>query len=69
MPAGAPLPEITGADGGLPGVNGVPRAIGVSGVPETFVIDGKGIVRLRHLGPVTPEIWQDKLMPAIKALQ
>ena len=42
---------------------------GVQGVPETFVIDGKGIVRLRHLGPVTPEIWQDKLMPAIKALQ
>ena len=31
--APAPLPEITGADGGLPGVNGVPRAIGVSGVP------------------------------------
>ena len=42
---------------------------GIQGVPETFVIDGKGIVRLRHLGPVTPEVWQDKLMPAIKALR
>ena len=42
---------------------------GIQGVPETFVIDGKGIVRLRHLGPVTPEVWQEKLMPAIKALR
>ncbi|QNN55660.1 DsbE family thiol:disulfide interchange protein [Diaphorobacter ruginosibacter] len=42
---------------------------GIQGVPETFVIDARGIVRMRHLGPVTPEIWRDKLMPAIKALR
>lgn len=27
-------------------------AIGASGVPETFVVDGKGIIRYQHIGPV-----------------
>lgn len=30
-------------------------AMGSSGVPETFVIDGKGIIRLQHIGPIMPE--------------
>lgn len=42
---------------------------GVHGVPETFVIDAAGRVRLRHTGPVTAEVWRDKLMPAIQALK
>lgn len=42
---------------------------GVHGVPETFVIDAAGRVRLRHTGPVTAEVWQDKLMPAIRSLR
>ncbi len=29
--------------------------IGSSGVPETFVIDGKGIIRYQHLGDIRPE--------------
>jgi cytochrome c biogenesis protein CcmG/thiol:disulfide interchange protein DsbE len=29
-------------------------ALGSSGVPETFVIDGRGIVRAQYLGPLTP---------------
>lgn len=28
---------------------------GVYGVPETFVIDGQGIIRYKHIGPLTPE--------------
>ena len=28
---------------------------GVTGVPETFIVDGKGIVRHRHWGPLAPE--------------
>lgn len=28
---------------------------GVYGVPETFIVDGKGIVRHKHIGPLTPE--------------
>jgi len=30
-------------------------AIGSSGVPETFVIDGKGIIRHQHIGDIRPE--------------
>jgi cytochrome c biogenesis protein CcmG/thiol:disulfide interchange protein DsbE len=28
---------------------------GVTGPPETFFVDGQGIVRARHIGPLTPE--------------
>lgn len=42
---------------------------GVHGVPETFVIDGAGRVRFRHTGPVTAEVWRDKLMPVVRALK
>lgn len=28
---------------------------GVYGVPETFVVDGRGIIRHKHIGPLTPE--------------
>jgi len=28
-------------------------ALGSSGVPESFVIDGKGIIRYQHIGPIT----------------
>jgi len=38
---------------------------GVYGVPETFVIDGKGIVRLRHAGPLTQGIIENDILPAI----
>jgi cytochrome c biogenesis protein CcmG, thiol:disulfide interchange protein DsbE len=30
-------------------------AIGSSGVPETFVVDGKGIIRLQHIGEIRAE--------------
>jgi cytochrome c biogenesis protein CcmG/thiol:disulfide interchange protein DsbE len=30
-------------------------ALGSSGVPETFVIDGKGIIRSQHIGEIRPE--------------
>lgn len=30
-------------------------ALGSSGVPETFVIDGKGIIRHQHIGDIRPE--------------
>lgn len=42
---------------------------GIQGVPETFVIDRQGRVRYRHAGPVTPEIWRDRLLPVIRSLQ
>jgi hypothetical protein len=33
----------------------VQLAIGSSGVPETFVIDGKGVIRYQHIGDIRPE--------------
>ncbi|HEY5347304.1 MAG TPA: DsbE family thiol:disulfide interchange protein [Rhizomicrobium sp.] len=38
---------------------------GVYGVPETFVVDGKGIIRLRYVGALTPAIVADRILPAI----
>lgn len=42
---------------------------GVYGVPETFVIDREGRIRLRHPGAVTAEIWQNELLPLVRSLQ
>ncbi len=36
-------------------ISEVQLAIGSSGVPETFVIDGKGIIRHQHIGDIRPE--------------
>lgn len=33
----------------------VQLALGSSGVPESFVIDGRGIIRYQHIGPIEPE--------------
>lgn len=42
---------------------------GVYGVPETFVIDRGGVIRLKHVGPITPEIWQRDILPLVRRLQ
>lgn len=42
---------------------------GVYGVPETFVIDKKGVIRHKHTGPVTPETVRQTLLPLIAKLQ
>lgn len=33
----------------------VQLALGSSGVPETFVLDGKGVIRYQHIGDIRPE--------------
>ena len=42
---------------------------GVYGMPETFVINGKGEIVFKHVGAVTPESLQTRLMPAIAQAQ
>jgi cytochrome c biogenesis protein CcmG/thiol:disulfide interchange protein DsbE len=42
---------------------------GVYGAPETFVVDKRGTIRFKHVGPVTPELLQSKLLPLVKELQ
>ena len=41
---------------------------GVTGAPETFIVDKAGIIRYKHIGPVTPEAWEKTLLPIIKEL-
>ncbi|MCL6682608.1 DsbE family thiol:disulfide interchange protein [Sphingomonas alba] len=33
----------------------VQMALGSSGVPESFVVDGRGIIRYQHVGPIMPQ--------------
>lgn len=39
--------------------------LGVYGVPETFVIDGSGRIVLRYPGAITPEVFAEKIKPAM----
>lgn len=41
---------------------------GVTGTPETYVIDRAGVVRLKHVGPIDMDIWQTKFVPKLKEL-
>jgi cytochrome c biogenesis protein CcmG, thiol:disulfide interchange protein DsbE len=40
---------------------------GVYGMPETFVVDGAGRIVLKYVGPLTPEVVQARILPAIEA--
>jgi len=42
--------------------------LGVYGVPETFVIDQVGVIRKKHIGPLTEKSWKEKLLPMIEDL-
>ena len=48
---------------GIAGINW-----GVYGTPETFLIDSKGIVRYRHVGPLTHQVWKHDFAPKLKHL-
>ena len=41
---------------------------GVYGVPETFVIDRSGVIRYKHIGPITPEVLRDTIEPLLRKL-
>lgn len=41
---------------------------GVTGTPETYVIDKDGIVRMKHVGPIGPDVWKAKFEPKLKEL-
>jgi cytochrome c biogenesis protein CcmG/thiol:disulfide interchange protein DsbE len=42
---------------------------GVYGVPETFVVDGKGIIRLKWIGELTPDAIRKAIDPKIEELK
>lgn len=41
---------------------------GVYGVPETYVIDKTGVIRFKHIGPLTPEVFSGKILPRVAEL-
>ncbi len=55
--------SVTDADGRI-GID-----YGVYGVPETFLIDKAGVIRYKHIGPITEESLRDKILPLVRELQ
>jgi cytochrome c biogenesis protein CcmG/thiol:disulfide interchange protein DsbE len=39
---------------------------GVYGVPETFLVDKTGVIRYKHIGPITHDDWERKLLPLVQ---
>jgi len=42
---------------------------GVYGVPETFIVDHKGVIRYKHIGPVSEAQLHDRILPVLDRLQ
>lgn len=58
---GNPFLAVGADETGMAGID-----LGVTGVPETFVIDGSGRIVMRYQGPLTPEIIAGKIKPAME---
>lgn len=41
---------------------------GVYGVPETYLIDAAGVIRMKHTGPITPDVLTNKILPLLTEL-
>lgn len=41
---------------------------GVYGAPETYLIDREGVIRFKHIGPLTSEVIQNKILPLARDL-
>lgn len=41
---------------------------GVYGVPETYVMDRDGVIRFKHIGALTPEVLENRILPLLKTL-
>jgi cytochrome c biogenesis protein CcmG/thiol:disulfide interchange protein DsbE len=44
-------------------------AFGVTGAPESFIVDARGVIRYKQIGPITPEIWERELWPIVQTLR
>ncbi len=52
------------------GVDGNGRAAiewGVTGMPETFIVNGKGEIVYKHIGPISPQTLEGKIIPLVLA--
>nr|WP_070958662.1 DsbE family thiol:disulfide interchange protein [Hyphomonas sp. Mor2] len=42
--------------------------IGVTGAPETFIVDRSGRIRFKQIGPITSDVWRETIRPVLDAL-
>ncbi|HEX5393261.1 MAG TPA: DsbE family thiol:disulfide interchange protein [Rhodocyclaceae bacterium] len=59
--AGSPYQRVAFDGDGRVGIN-----YGVYGVPETYLIDAHGLVRYKQTGPMTRQVWEEKMLPLFK---
>jgi cytochrome c biogenesis protein CcmG/thiol:disulfide interchange protein DsbE len=43
--------------------------LGVYGAPETYVIDSEGIIRYKHIGPLSPSALRETILPMVRDLR
>jgi len=43
--------------------------LGVTGAPETLLVDAQGVIRLHHLGDLNERVWRGKFLPIIAQIQ
>jgi len=41
---------------------------GVYGAPETYIIDQGGTIRFKYVGPMMPDVWNEKILPVVQEL-
>jgi len=47
----------------------VGEKFGITGTPETFILDDKGVIRFKQTGQLNPEILDNKILPLLERLQ
>jgi cytochrome c biogenesis protein CcmG/thiol:disulfide interchange protein DsbE len=43
--------------------------LGVTGAPETFLVDQEGVIRVHHLGDLNERVWQNKFAPVLAEIE
>jgi len=61
---GNPYQQVFVDESGNTGID-----LGVYGVPETFILDAQGIVRYKHIGPLTADSIRTVILPVINELK
>lgn len=44
-------------------------AFGVTGAPESFIVDKRGVIRYKHTGPLDARVWKETIKPLVEKLQ
>ena len=58
---GDPYAEILWDPDGRLGID-----FGITGAPESFVVDAQGVIRYKHVGPISPDDMENEILPRLK---